>query len=91
IEPAQMQELIEQLKFMPVFTAHPTEARRRTTMNLLQGLFTHSDALNNVAQNSFAYEQAREKTAQSIDLLWSSDEVRTRKPLVYDEINNGLH
>ena len=91
IEPAQMQELIEQLKFMPVFTAHPTEARRRTTMNLLQGLFTHSDALNNVAQNSFAYEQAREKTAQTIDLLWSSDEVRTRKPLVYDEINNGLH
>ena len=91
IEPAQMQELIEQLKFIPVFTAHPTEARRRTTMNLLQGLFTHSDALNNVAQNSFAYEQAREKTAQTIDLLWSSDEVRTRKPLVYDEINNGLH
>ena len=91
IEPAQMQELIEQLKFMPVFTAHPTEARRRTTMNLLQGLFTHSDALNNVAQNSFAYAQAREKTAQTIDLLWSSDEVRTRKPLVYDEINNGLH
>ena len=91
IEPAQMQELIEQLKFIPVFTAHPTEARRRTTMNLLQGLFAHSDALNNVAQNSFAYEQAREKTAQTIDLLWSSDEVRTRKPLVYDEINNGLH
>lgn len=24
-------------------------------------------------------------------MLWSSDEVRTRKPLVYDEINNGLH
>lgn len=82
IEPAQMQELIEQLKFIPVFTAHPTEARRRTTMNLLQSLFTHSDALNNLAEDSFAYEQAKEKTAQTIDLLWSSDEVRTRKPLV---------
>lgn len=35
IEPAQMQELIDQLKFIPVFTAHPTEARRRTTMNIL--------------------------------------------------------
>ena len=91
IEPAQMQELIEQLKFIPVFTAHPTEARRRTTMNLLQSLFKHSDALNNLPENSFAYEQAKEQTAQTIDLLWSSDEVRTRKPLVYDEINNGLH
>lgn len=91
IEPAQMQELIDQLKFMPVFTAHPTEARRRTTMNILQSLFTHSDALNNLDKNSIAYEQAKEQTAQTIDLLWSSDEVRTRKPLVYDEINNGLH
>ena len=60
-------------------------------MNLLQSLFTHSDALNNLAEDSFAYEQAKEKTAQTIDLLWSSDEVRTRQPLVYDEINNGLH
>ncbi|MBF2719999.1 phosphoenolpyruvate carboxylase [Psychrobacter sp. NG254] len=90
IEPAQMKELIDQLKFIPVFTAHPTEARRRTTMNILQSLFTHSDGLNHT-QNSFAYEQAKAQTAQTIDLLWSSDEVRTRKPLVYDEINNGLH
>ncbi|HCI31264.1 MAG TPA: hypothetical protein DFH98_07360, partial [Psychrobacter sp.] len=71
IEPAQMQELIDQLKFIPVFTAHPTEARRRTTMNILQSLFTHSEALNNVSENSFAYEQAKEQTAQTIDLLWS--------------------
>ncbi len=91
IEPEQMQELIDQLKFIPVFTAHPTEARRRTTMNILQSLFADSDALNNLAKESFAYEQAKEQTAQTIDLLWSSDEVRTRKPLVYDEINNGLH
>lgn len=52
IEPAQMQELIEQLRFMPVFTAHPTEARCRTTMNLLQSLFTHSEALNNLTEKN---------------------------------------
>ena len=91
IEPAQIKELIDQLKFMPVFTAHPTEARRRTTMNILQTLYQHSDALNDLPEESQAYEQAKQKTAETIDLLWSSDEVRTRKPLVYDEINNGLH
>ncbi len=31
------------------------------------------------------------EVADLIDLLWSSDEVRSRKTLVYDEINNGLH
>lgn len=91
IEPAQIKELIDNLKFMPVFTAHPTEARRRTTMNILQTLYQHSDALNDLSEGSQAFEQAKQKTAETIDLLWSSDEVRTRKPLVYDEINNGLH
>lgn len=91
IEPAQIQELIDQLKFIPVFTAHPTEARRRTTMNILQTLYEHSEALNGLPEDSLAFEKAKQKTAETIDLLWSSDEVRTRKPLVYDEINNGLH
>ncbi len=91
IEADQIKELIDQLKFMPVFTAHPTEARRRTTMNILQTLYQHSDALNDLPEGSQAFEQAKQKTAETIDLLWSSDEVRTRKPLVYDEINNGLH
>ena len=91
IEPEQIKELIDQLKFIPVFTAHPTEARRRTTMNILQTLYEHTDAMGVYPEGSRAFEQAKQKTAETIDLLWSSDEVRTRKPLVYDEINNGLH
>nr|WP_299037472.1 phosphoenolpyruvate carboxylase [uncultured Psychrobacter sp.] len=91
IEPEQIKELIDQLKFIPVFTAHPTEARRRTTMNILQTLYEHTDAMGVYPEDSRAFEQAKQKTAETIDLLWSSDEVRTRKPLVYDEINNGLH
>lgn len=91
IEPDQIKELIDDLKFIPVFTAHPTEARRRTTMNILQTLYEHTDAMSYYPEGSLAFEQAKQKTAETIDLLWSSDEVRTRKPLVYDEINNGLH
>ena len=56
IEPAQIKELIDHLKFMPVFTAHPTEARRRTTMNILQTLYQHSDALNDLSEGSQAFE-----------------------------------
>lgn len=91
IAPEQIKELIDHLKFIPVFTAHPTEARRRTTMNILQTLYEHTDAMIDYPEGSLAFEQAKQKTAETIDLLWSSDEVRTRKPLVYDEINNGLH
>ncbi|MBV7435501.1 phosphoenolpyruvate carboxylase [Cardiobacteriaceae bacterium TAE3-ERU3] len=87
----QIRTLIDQLRFIPVFTAHPTEARRRTTMNLLQSIYQDNDALTDKANDSAAYKQAFDETASAIDMLWSSDEVRTRKPLVYDEINNGLH
>ncbi|WP_296402944.1 phosphoenolpyruvate carboxylase [Psychrobacter sp.] len=91
VEAQQIKELIDQLKFIPVFTAHPTEARRRTTMNILQTLYVHTNILNDLPEGSRAYKDAKQKVADTIDLLWSSDEVRTRKPLVYDEINNGLH
>ncbi|WP_019671768.1 phosphoenolpyruvate carboxylase [Psychrobacter lutiphocae] len=91
IDAQQIKELIDQLKFIPVFTAHPTEARRRTTMNILQTLYAHTTVLNESTEGSSSYKQAKKKVAETIDLLWSSDEVRTRKPLVYDEINNGLH
>lgn len=91
IDANQIKELIDQLKFIPVFTAHPTEARRRTTMNILQLLYGHSNTINELPEDSRAYKEAKQKIADTIDLLWSSDEVRTRKPLVYDEINNGLH
>lgn len=60
-------------------------------MNILQTLYEHTDAMSDYPEGSLAFMQAKQKTAETIDLLWSSDEVRTRKPLVYDEINNGLH
>ncbi len=91
IAPEQIKELIDNLKYIPVFTAHPTEARRRTTMNMLQTLYDYTHDLNTLPDDSTAFAQAKQHTAQTIDLLWSSDEVRTRKPLVFDEINNGLH
>lgn len=91
VSPEQARELIQQLRFIPVFTAHPTEARRRTTMNVLQKIYQHCDTLDHAPQHTLQYKKALSETKNLIDLLWSSDEVRTRKTLVYDEINNGLH
>ena len=91
LSPEQLAELIGQLRFIPVFTAHPTEARRRTTMSVLQEIYRHCATLDHAPENSPAWNHAVAETADLIDLLWSSDEVRSRKTLVYDEINNGLH
>lgn len=87
----QMKELLSQLKYIPVFTAHPTEARRRTTMNLLQHIFRRCGALDNTEEGSPAQRKVLKKLRLEIELLWASDEIRQRKPLVLDEINNGMH
>lgn len=91
VSPAQMRDLLDSLCYIPVFTAHPTEARRRTTMKLLQNIYDHNALLDTFPQESEAAQHTRTALAHDIDLLWASDEVRTRKPLVFDEINNGLH
>ena len=91
VSPEQMRDLLATLCYIPVFTAHPTEARRRTTMKLLQNIYDHNALLDTFPEGGEAAEHTLQTLAQDIDLLWASDEVRTRKPLVFDEINNGLH
>ena len=90
ITPGQMRDLLASLCYIPVFTAHPTEARRRTTMKLLQRIYDSNAQLDAAGENA-PPPAVLETLARDIDLLWASDEIRTRKPLVFDEINNGLH
>lgn len=90
ITPEQMRGLLAGLCYIPVFTAHPTEARRRTTMKLLQRIYDANAQLD-AAGDEAPPAAVLEALARDIDLLWASDEIRTRKPLVFDEINNGLH
>lgn len=42
----QINELLEQIAYMPVFTAHPTESKRRTLLENLRRLFVKSEELN---------------------------------------------
>nr|CAA6822061.1 MAG: Phosphoenolpyruvate carboxylase (EC [uncultured Thiotrichaceae bacterium] len=87
----QMQQLINQLSYTPVFTAHPTEARRRTLMSTLRRIFLLIDAMNQPdLNNDQKHSQERQLKAQ-IQLLWRSNEVRTRKPTVEDEVLYGLY
>lgn len=83
--------LIAQLKVIPVFTAHPTEARRRTTMTQLQRIYQECHEIFSKTLNAPQHQERRETIQKLINMLWASDEIRARKPIVLDEIKNGLH
>jgi phosphoenolpyruvate carboxylase len=84
-----LRRMLAQLSYTPVFTAHPTESRRRTVQEALRRIFLSLKSLQSSQQ--VAERQALEQTLEhQIRLLWLTDEVRSNHLRVQDEINNGL-
>ncbi len=87
----QLKSLLGKLVYMPVFTAHPTESKRRTVMEILRRVFLLDEQLTHSSLTAFDEQQIRRQLKQQIQLLWVTDEVRAIKPSVRDEVKNGLY
>ncbi|MGE5548102.1 MAG: phosphoenolpyruvate carboxylase [Solirubrobacterales bacterium] len=86
----QLQDLLDSLLFQPVFTAHPTEAKRRTVLEAQRRLATLAKRLDDPGLAEHQRSALVTKLASQIQTLWKTDEVRVHKPQVIDEIKNGL-
>lgn len=91
IGPEQLQTLLNQSLYLPVFTAHPTEAIRRTVMASLRRIFLTSEKLDDTRLGKEERDAVQHHLKQQIQVLWKTDEVRVHKPAVEDEISNGLY
>jgi phosphoenolpyruvate carboxylase len=91
VAPGQLQQLLNEALYLPVFTAHPTEAIRRTIMFALRRIFVISEKLDDTRLSHDEREEVRQELKQQIQVLWKTDEVRVHKPTVEDEIRNGLY
>ncbi len=86
-----LQKLLSHLSYIPVFTAHPTEARRRTIMESLRRIFVLSHKLHQPRLGQETRELIQKRLEAEITILWQTNEVRDKKPDVLDEIKNGLY
>jgi phosphoenolpyruvate carboxylase len=73
-----------------VLTAHPTEATRRTVLQAHVRLDRLLDRLDDPALPRSAREEIEAALAEEITGLWQTDEVRSQRPRVVDEIRHGL-
>ncbi len=87
----ELQTLFDSLLYKPVFTAHPTESRRRTVMHHQREVFLIIDKLTDPRLSQFERDDLVEALQLQIETLWLTNEVRSNKPSVTDEIKMGLH
>ena len=74
---------VNELMVRPVFTAHPTEAARRSVLNKLGRVAKLLDQPSTKSQRS--------QLAETIDVLWQTDELRVGRPEPLDEAMNALY
>ena len=86
-----VQRLLDHLLYLPVFTAHPTEAKRRTTLEIFRRIFLLAQDLNQRKLSEEEAEEILQAILTQIQILWKTDEVRVHKPQVTDEVRQGLY
>jgi len=91
LEPAELQVLIGRLLVMPVFTAHPTEAKRRTLLTKLGRVAETLHAFDFHSPTPDETRAALLSLREEIVSLWQTDDTRTYRPTVLDEVRNGLY
>ncbi len=83
VSAADLEAEVARLCVRPVFTAHPTEVTRRSTLDKLRriaALLAEPDS-----------PRRQRRLTESIDLLWQTDEIRVEPPEPLDEARNGVY
>jgi phosphoenolpyruvate carboxylase len=86
-----VRDLLDRLSVELVFTAHPTEAKRRTTLATLRRISRHLRALDVRDLLPDEHEAITEQIRREIVTLWQTDETRAERPTVLNEVSNGLY
>lgn len=85
----EMQKIIDRLHIELVFTAHPTEAKRRSVrskLTTIRGLLSQLDHDPLPEQRDRTEREIRGEIAK----LWQTDFVRPARPTVMQEVSRGL-
>lgn len=80
---------VEALRFHPVFTAHPTEARRRAVSTTIRRISEILDECDGALTGPVAIGHRR-RLLEEIDTLWRTAPLRAEKPEPVDEVRTVM-
>ncbi len=88
IKPKDIAERFSRIQCEPVLTAHPTEAKRRTILEIYRELFLLLVKRENAMWTKYERNQIREEIKQCLERLWRTGEIYLQKPDVSSERRN---
>jgi phosphoenolpyruvate carboxylase len=83
-------DLLGQICVSPVFTAHPTEVARRSVMFKRRRISDLLEQLDRVPLPAAQMDALERDLTAEITALWQTDDVRSARPTVRDEIRMAL-
>ncbi|HEU5211020.1 MAG TPA: phosphoenolpyruvate carboxylase [Longimicrobiales bacterium] len=86
----ELRAMLARIDIQPTFTAHPTEARRRTILLKQRRIAELLTALRRPDATSGEVDEAADAIYAQIMLLAATDVVREERPSVHDEVEQGL-
>lgn len=83
-------DVLDRFEVRPVFTAHPTEAARRSVLSKT-GMLAELVESRLVTANQDEIARIDRRSAELIDQIWQTDELRLERPSVVDEARSALY
>ena len=90
IDSTQIVALLQGGLVAPVFTAHPSESRRRTVREKLDTICRGLDRLEFTQLLPHERERELAAIAEEVETFWLTELVRAERPSVLDEVEQGL-
>ena len=90
VDRAEALQLLARICITPVFTAHPTEVARRSVMFKRRRISEILEQLDSVPIPPAELDAMQTSLLAEITALWQTDDVRTARPTVRDEVRMAL-
>jgi phosphoenolpyruvate carboxylase len=82
----RLQALVAELEVQPVFTAHPTEARRRAVVTAIRRVGDQLERLEDPRISTAEQQEGTRRLLEEIDILWRTGQLRSTQPQPLDEV-----
>lgn len=90
VSAARAREALRELRVVLTFTAHPTQATRRTVLEKIYRIAQELEVRDRCALTPLEEAKSLATIREQVGILWQTSEVRSQRPTVASEVKNIL-